>query len=73
MPVIWSVLSALLVARLYHDCRSGIVVDLLVFSQWVIDFIIHPMGAILGSAPMAPDLPLFFNDSPRCRTNPPAA
>jgi hypothetical protein len=33
MSVIWSVLSALLIARLYHDRRSGIVVGLLVFSH----------------------------------------
>jgi len=65
MSVIWSVLSALLVARLYNDRRSGIVVGLLVFIHWVIDFITHPMGAILGSAPMPPDLPLFFNGSPK--------
>jgi len=65
MSVIWSVLSALLVARIYHDRRSGIVVGLLVFSHWVIDFITHPMGAIFGNAPLPPDLPLFFNGSPK--------
>ena len=64
MAVIWSILAALVVARLYHDRRSGIVVGLLVFSHWVVDFITHPMGAIFGSAPLPPDLPLFFNGSP---------
>ena len=65
MSVIWSVLAALLVARIYHDFRSGIVVGLLVFSHWVVDFFTHPMGAIFGSAPLPPDLPIFFNDSPK--------
>jgi hypothetical protein len=63
MSVIWSVMAALLIARIYHDCRSGIIVGLLVFSHWVIDFITHPMGAIFGNAPLPPDLPLFFNGS----------
>ena len=60
MSVIWSVLAALLAARIYHDKRSGIIIGLLVFSHWVIDFITHPMGAILGGSPLLPDLPLFF-------------
>ena len=63
MSVIWSVLAALLVGRIYHDNRSGIVTGLLVFSHWVIDFITHPMGAIFGGTPLPPDLPLFFNSS----------
>jgi hypothetical protein len=63
MSVIWSVLAALLVGRIYHDNRSGIVIGLLVFSHWVVDFITHPMGAIFGGTPLQPDLPLFFNNS----------
>lgn len=63
MSAIWSVLAALLVARIYHDRRSGIVAGLLVFSHWVVDFITHPMGAVYGGAPLPPDLPLFFHDS----------
>jgi membrane-bound metal-dependent hydrolase YbcI (DUF457 family) len=63
MAVIWSVLAALLAVRIYHDGRSGVVIGLLVFSHWVIDFITHPMGAIFGGAPLQPDLPLFFNSS----------
>ena len=65
MSVIWSVLAALIAARFYHDNRSGIVIGLLVFSHWVIDLITHPMGAILGGKPLLPDLPLFFNGSPK--------
>ena len=63
MSVIWSVLAALIAARIYHDHRSGIVVGLLVFGHWVIDFVTHPMGAIFGGIPLPPDLHLFFNGS----------
>ncbi len=63
MSLIWSLLAAILVGRIYHDNRSGIITGLLVFSHWVIDFITHPMGAILGGKPLPPDLPLFFNSS----------
>lgn len=63
MSVIWSLLAAILVGRIYHDNCSGIITGLLVFSHWVIDFITHPMGAILGGKPLPPDLPLFFNSS----------
>jgi F0F1-type ATP synthase membrane subunit a len=63
MSVVWSVLAALLVSRIYHDNRSGIVTGLLVFSHWVIDFITHPMGALFGGTPLPPDLPLFFSSS----------
>jgi membrane-bound metal-dependent hydrolase YbcI (DUF457 family) len=63
MSVIWSVLAALLVGRIYHDNRSGIVIGLLVFSHWLVDFITHPMGAIFGGKPLPPDLPLFFYSS----------
>jgi hypothetical protein len=65
MSVIWSILAALIAARIYRDHRSGIVVGLLVFSHWVIDFITHPMGAIFGGVPLPPDLPLFFSGSSR--------
>lgn len=63
MSVIWSVLAMLITARIYHDKRSGIIIGLLVFSHWVIDYITHPMGAIFGGKPLPPDLPLFFNGS----------
>lgn len=65
MSVIWSVLAAVVATLIYHDRRSGLVIGLLVFSHWVIDFITHPMGAIFGGKPLPPDLPLFFNGSPK--------
>jgi hypothetical protein len=64
MSVIWSLLAAFLAARIYRDRRSGIVIGLLVFSHWVVDFVTHPMGAIFGGKPLPPDLPIFFNGSP---------
>jgi len=63
MSVVWSVLAALLSGQIYHDKRSGFIIGLLVFSHWMIDFITHPMGAILGGAPLPADLPLFINSS----------
>jgi hypothetical protein len=63
MSVVWSALAALIAGRIYHDHRSGIVIGLLVFSHWVLDFITHPMGAIFGGKPLPPDLPLFFTGS----------
>jgi membrane-bound metal-dependent hydrolase YbcI (DUF457 family) len=65
ISLIWSALAALLAARIYHDRRSGMVVGSLVFSHWILDFITHPMGAIFGGVPLSPDLPLFFDGSPR--------
>lgn len=65
MSVVWSVIAALLVGFIYRDRRSGVVAGLLVFSHWVLDLITHPMGAVFGGSPLPPDLPLFFNGSPR--------
>jgi membrane-bound metal-dependent hydrolase YbcI (DUF457 family) len=65
MSFVWSLFAALAAIRIYHDLRSGLVIGLLVFSHWVIDFITHPMGALFGGKPLPPDLPLFFNGSPK--------
>ena len=65
MSMIWSALAALFIILIYKDLRSGLVIGLLVFSHWVFDFIPHPMGAIFGGQPLPPDLPLFFNNSPK--------
>ncbi len=74
MSIIWSVIAALLAARIYRDNRAGEVVGLLVFSHWVLDFVSHPIpfssfswrswqwsyGHALPS-----DLPLLFGSSPK--------
>jgi len=62
MSAIWSVMAALLAARIYRNYRTGTVIGLVVFSHWVLDFISHPMG--LGH-PLPPDLPLLFEGSPK--------
>jgi len=74
LSVVWSTLAGLLVARLYGSTRGGIVVALLVFSHWVLDFISHPIPFNTFSwsswswrygRPLQSDLTLFFSGSPR--------
>jgi hypothetical protein len=74
MSVVWSVLAALLAARIYRDHRAGVVVGLLVFSHWVLDFVSHPIPFSSFSwrswkwsfgNPVPPDLPLLFGGSPK--------
>jgi hypothetical protein len=74
MSVVWSVAAAFLVARIYRSYRAGVVVGLLVFSHWVLDFISHPIPFPSFSwrawqwsygHPLPPDLPLFFGGSPK--------
>jgi hypothetical protein len=74
MSAIWSVAAAFLVARIFHDQRAGVVVGLLVFSHWVLDFISHPIPFSSFSwrswqwsygHPLPPDLPLLFAGSPK--------
>lgn len=52
MAAVWSVSAALLTSRIYRDNRTGLVIGLLVFSHWVLDFISWDT------------LPLFFGGSP---------
>ncbi len=59
MSVVWSTVAGFLTARIYHSRRTGILIGLVVFSHWVIDFISHPMTG--GPA----DLPLLFAGSPK--------
>lgn len=54
MSVVWSVLAAGIVYLVYRDRRSGVVVGLVVFSHWILDFFVH-----------GPDLPLLFEGSPK--------
>jgi hypothetical protein len=62
MSVIWSAAAALVGALIYSSRRAGVVIGLLVFSHWVLDFISHPMGF---GHPQPPDLPLLFHGSPK--------
>jgi len=74
MSVIWSLVAAFLAARIYRDHRAGVVVGLLVFSHWVLDFVSHPIPFSSFSwrswqwsygHPLPPDLPLLFGSSPK--------
>jgi hypothetical protein len=53
MSVIWSALTGAIAYLFFRDRRTSLVIGLLVFSHWVLDFIAH-----------SPDLPLLFNGSP---------
>jgi hypothetical protein len=53
MAVIWSALAGLLAWRGYHSRRAGLVIGLVVFSHWMLDFISWN------------NLFLFFDGSPK--------
>ena len=53
MSVIWSVLFGMVALIFFRDRRASVMLGLVVFSHWILDFIVHP-----------PDLPVFLADSP---------
>jgi hypothetical protein len=61
MSVIWSILAVAAGVLIYRNYRSGVVIGLLVFGHWALDFISHPMG--IGNH--IPDIPLLFEGSPK--------
>jgi hypothetical protein len=74
MSMVWSVAVALLVARIFHSYRAGVVAGLMVVSHWVLDFVSHPIPFDTFSwrtwqwsygHPLPSDLPIFFARSPR--------
>jgi hypothetical protein len=62
MAVVWSVVGFAIAFLLTRDRWVGILIGLVVFSHWVLDFISHPMG--MGRE-LPPDLPLLFEGSPK--------
>jgi hypothetical protein len=73
MSVCWSAVVAFLVQRISRSLRAGMVVGLMVFSHWVLDFISHPIPYSSFSYrtwrwdyghPLPSDLPLLFHGSP---------
>ncbi|UCD36814.1 MAG: hypothetical protein JSW54_08205, partial [Fidelibacterota bacterium] len=50
MAVVWSVLAASIAMFVTKDMRIILVIGLLFFSHWAIDFISHPMTAVFPSA-----------------------
>ena len=61
MSVVWSLLAGFLVWFMSRNSRTSLIIGLLVFSHWVIDFISHPMTAVF---PHDTGLPLLFEGSP---------
>jgi hypothetical protein len=57
--LIWSALAGGIAAWAKLDLRSSLWIGMAVLSHWVLDFITHPMGAIFGGKPLAPDMPLL--------------
>jgi hypothetical protein len=53
MALVWSLLAAAITFPLCRDHRSATVIGGLVFSHWLLDFIVHPA-----------ELPLLFEGSP---------
>ena len=52
MSIIWSLMAAMLGFLVYRDRRSGMLLGAVVFSHWLLDFLMHS------------NLPLFFTGSP---------
>ena len=61
MALIWSLLAVFLTRLVSGSLRTGLIIGLLVFSHWLLDFISHPMTAVF---PDDTGLPLFFAGSP---------
>ena len=53
MSVVWAIAIGAIVFLFSRDRRMSMVIGLVIFSHWVLDFIAHD-----------PDLPLFFGNSP---------
>ena len=53
MSLVWSGVAAAIAFLVYRDRRAGAILGLVVFSHWLLDFIVHPG-----------ELPLLFNGSP---------
>jgi hypothetical protein len=53
MSVVWSMLFAAIAYPIFKDWKASGMIGLVVFSHWILDFIVHP-----------PDLPVLFRNSP---------
>lgn len=54
-------MAALVTAFISREFRTSVFIGLLVFSHWVVDFIVKPM---LAAFPTDSGLPLLFDGSP---------
>ena len=62
MAAVWAIAGSTVAFLLSRDRRTSILIGLVVFSHWVLDFISHPMGM---GRDLPPDLPLLFEGSPK--------
>ncbi len=63
MAGVWSVVAGAVALAVFREARPAIVIGLLVFSHWVLDFITHPMAGV--TRPLVPDIPLGFSHTSR--------
>jgi hypothetical protein len=61
MNLLWSTTAFVIAKFISRSTRISIFIGLLFFSHWIIDFLSHPMRAVMPDDPM---LPLLFNGSP---------
>lgn len=61
MNVLWAALAFLITKLVSRSTRTSIFIGLLFFSHWIVDFLTHPMRAVM---PDDPPLPILFNGSP---------
>ena len=60
MGLIWSILAGLVIYKKDKQINTSVLIGLLVFSHWIIDFISHPMTAVF---PEDTKLSVFFEGS----------
>lgn len=61
MNILWSTAAFLITKLISRSTRTSIFIGFLFFSHWIVDFLTHPMRAVM---PDDPKLPLLFNGSP---------
>ena len=61
MATVWSVIAAVIAIRFLRSARAAVIFGLVVFSHWAVDFITHPMTAVM---PQDQGVPLWFYGSP---------
>ncbi len=42
MSIIWSVAFGTVVFIFFRDCHASVILGMVVFSHWILDFIVHP-------------------------------
>jgi membrane-bound metal-dependent hydrolase YbcI (DUF457 family) len=60
MAAIWTIVFGLIIFLIYRNWRSSVLIGLLIFSHWVIDFITWPMTAVF---PDHTGVPVFLDMS----------